>query len=357
MLTFIRWLLIVLAVIVVLGAAALVTGTLVALDWSRTHSNAVVELPKVPGTVTDGIVQIAVGEQVFRARVAGLGNHGSPVLLLHGFPETSAMWSPLLDALAAAGHRAVAFDQRGYSPLARPENLDDYRISHLLEDVHGVADALGWDTFHLIGHDWGSGVGWTAAMQTPDRLLSWTSLSIPHSVAFADALANDAEQQRRSRYFYLFRTPWLPEMLFAFNDFALMKQMYAPMSEAQKSEYIAVFSEPGAMTAALNWYRAMDESPGAPTFSARIEVPTLFIWGNQDVAVSRAAVDGQRRYFDGPFAEHELDAGHWLMEEVPDRIVPLVLEHLATVDAPPIPDINPEFTIDTEASNDETPPQ
>ncbi len=356
MLRFLRWLFIALAIAIVLGLAALITGTLVALDWSRTYTHRVVELPKAPAT-SDGIVNIAVGDQAFRARVAGMGNAGSPVLLLHGFPETSAMWIPLLDALAAAGHRAVAFDQRGYSPLARPANVDDYGIQYLLSDLLGVADALGWDTFHLVGHDWGAAVGWAAAMQAPDRLRSWTSLSIPHVVAFADALANDAEQQRRSRYFYVFRTPWLPEMLFAFNDFALLKQLYAPMSDAQKEEYLAVFSEPGAMTAALNWYRAMDDSPGAPTFSARIATPTLFIWGNQDPAVSRGAVAGQRKYFDGPLAEYELDAGHWLMEEVPDNVIPLVLEHVAAADAPPVPDINPDVSISSEPTDDEAPGQ
>jgi pimeloyl-ACP methyl ester carboxylesterase len=351
MVKFIRRLALLLAAVAVLAIVVLVVGGLVSLDWSRHHTNATLNLPRLDPTTHDGIVLIGTGEIEFRARVAGLGNPGTPVLLLHGFPETSAMWQPLLDALARAGHRAVAFDQRGYSPLARPDAVADYALPNLVGDVLAVADQLGWDEFHLIGHDWGAAVGWTTVMQSR-RVLSWTALSIPHTVAFGEALQKDPEQQRRSRYFLLFRTPWLPELLFAFNDFSLLKAMYAPMPAAQRDEYVAVLSEPGAMTAALNWYRAMNVANSGPTFSARIAAPTLFIWGNQDVAVSRAAVEGQRQYFDGPFEEYELDAGHWLMEEVPELVIPRVVRHIATADgerpaAPPA--IAPEVDVGTPA--------
>ncbi len=350
MLKFIRRLAILLAIVAAAAILLLVVGSLSSLDWSREHGHASIALPPLSESTTDGIVRIDVGGgREFRARVAGLANTGTPVLLLHGFPETSAMWTPLLDALARDGHRAVAFDQRGYSPMARPDAVEDYAVWNLVADVLAVADRLGWDEFHLVGHDWGAAVGWATVMQSR-RVLSWTALSIPHTAAFGAALAEDPEQQRRSRYFLLFRTPWLPEMLFAFNDHSLLREMYAPMSDAQEKEYVAVLSEPGAMTAALNWYRAMDASRVGPTFSARISTPTLFIWGKEDAAVSRAAVAGQRQYFDGPFEEFELNAGHWLMEEVPELVIPRVIRHLRQVDGVPsteAPEIDPQITIDT----------
>ncbi|NJN51204.1 MAG: alpha/beta fold hydrolase [Gammaproteobacteria bacterium] len=353
MLRFIRFLAILLVGLALIAVTVLGVGTLVSLDWSRKYSHALLELPALADAPPAGIVRIDVGEMEFRARVAGLENTGTPVLLLHGFPETSAMWIPLIDALAATGHRVAAFDQRGYSPLARPDEVADYEMPKLVDDVLAMADALGWDRFHLVGHDWGSAVGWTTVMQSR-RVISWTSLSIPHTAAFGAALANDPEQQRRSRYFMLFRTPWLPEMLFGFNDFSLLKEMYGPMSAEQVSEYVAMLSEPGALTAALNWYRAMNAAPGGATFSARIAAPTLFIWGNQDMAVSRVAVDSQRQYFDGPYAEIELDAGHWLIEEAPQQVIPAIVSHIDAVDAPasPAPAIEPQIEPQTEPQSE-----
>ena len=131
----------------------------------------------------------------------------------------------------------------------------------------------------------------------------------------------------------LFRTPWLPEALFTFNNLALMNDaMYRDMSDVQRAEYDAVFAEPGALTAALNWYRA----PAAFVVgraAPKVKLPILFIWGNQDPAVSRAAVDAQSQYIDGEFEYHELDAGHWLMEEATDTVDALILSFLRATDA------------------------
>jgi pimeloyl-ACP methyl ester carboxylesterase len=277
---------------------------------------------------------LAANGFVFTADLAG-PRDGALVLLLHGFPQTRHAWRAELRALAAAGYRACAPDQRGYSAGARPAGVDAYRTDHLVADALALADALGAERFHLVGHDWGAAVGWATTLAASDRVISWTALSIPHPAAFVSALANDPDQQRRSRYFMLFRTPWLPELLFSFNRFALLKQMYASMPDAERDEYLRVFAEPGALTAALNWYRAMDV--GAATrapLGGNFDVvrPVLFIWGNRDVAVSRAAVEGQRPFMKGPFQEFELDASHWLMEEAADQVTPKVLAHLAAAE-------------------------
>jgi pimeloyl-ACP methyl ester carboxylesterase len=266
----------------------------------------------------------------FRARIAG--SHGDGVILLHGFPVTSAMYEPLLAAAAEGGYRVVAFDQRGYSPGARPAGSEHYAVGDLVGDVLAVADAVGFERFHLVGHDWGSAVGWSLVLAEPERVLSWTALSIPHPEAFRAALNSDPDQQRRSRYFRLFATPWLPEVLFTFNGLALLKSaVYAPMLGSQRDEYLRVFSEPGALTAALDWYRALsrssEQNSAAP---AAVATPTLFVWGNQDPAVGRVAVAAQRGYMRGPFREIELDAGHWLLEENGPRVIDAVIAHWAS---------------------------
>jgi len=326
-----RRIIIALIALAFVATVVLVASSLASYDWKRTFAAESLALPRL-GQANAGIVRIAAGGNEFRARIVDLDQPGAPVLMLHGLPETSAMWTPLLDACRAAGRPAVAFDQRGYSALARPTDRDSYAVDDLVGDVLAVADALGWKRFHLVGHDWGAAVGWVATMAASDRVISWTALSIPHPAAFGAALANDPDQQRRSRYFLLFRTPWLPELLFSFNRFALLNELYGPMPTAEKDEYLRAFAEPGALTAALNWYRAMD-TRAAPRGNLDVGRPVLFIWGNRDMAVSRAAVDGQRAYIKGPFQEYELDASHWLMEEVPDQVTPRVLAHLAAADA------------------------
>jgi len=303
-------------------------GATTSLDRNLSHSAATTSLPTFPDQ-SDGLVLVNTGNQIFRARVAGFGGERGNVILLHGFPETSMMWIPLIEAVAQAGYQVVAFDQRGYSPGARPEETTAYTIEVLAQDVLDVADVVGFETFHIVGHDWGSVVGWNLVLTEAVRLKTWTSLSIPHIASFGAAIAEDADQQQRSSYMILFRMPWLPEQLFAFNDFDLMRTvMYAEHGDAQVEEYLRVFSEPGALTGALNWYRAA--AFDAPVPDLNVKLPYLFIWGNQDPAVGRAAVDGQQQYISGAFSELELDAGHWLMETHAELVIPAVLSHFAT---------------------------
>ncbi len=327
-----RALILLLIVIVVVAVAVLAGGSLLSLDWTHRHRAETALLPLLDANTRHGLVRIAANGFEFRARVAGLHNAGPGVILLHGFPETSLMWKPLIELLADQGYRVVAFDQRGYSPGARPKDVAGYALPKLVEDVFAVAQATGMRHFHLVGHDWGAGVGWAAVMSRPEQLRSYTSLSIPHISAFADALANDADQRRRSRYMLFFRLPLLPEAVFTFNHLALMDDaLYGDMTAAQRAEYHAVFSEPGALTAALNWYRAPD-APSVET-APKVRLPVLFIWGNQDPAVGRYAVESQRNFIEGPFDYHELNAGHWLMEEATDDVDSTVLEFLRSVDA------------------------
>ncbi len=310
-----------------LGAAA-------SLDYDRSYTATVAELPAFSAAESAGseirLSRIAIGEMEFRARVAGFGGQQGNVILLHGFPETSAMWSPLIKLLANAGYQVVAFDQRGYSPGARPESIADYSMDKLTADVFDIADAVGFDDFHLIGHDWGSGVGWVIVLEESPRVITWTSLSIPHIMAYGEAIASDPDQQDRSSYILFFVTPWIPETIFTFNDLNLLRTVIYPEHAPDvRDEYLALFREPGALSAALNWYRAAGTvGTDDAELDPMVEIPVLFIWGNEDQVIGATALEVQRDYFSAPFTEIELDAGHWLMESQANTIGPAVLHHL-----------------------------
>jgi pimeloyl-ACP methyl ester carboxylesterase len=335
----IKWTFLAVVGLVFLLVVVVFIGSKAPLDDDYTHTREVESLRLYTGqpmaSSATGIVRIAANGYQFRARVAGFESVPAAdkpaVILLHGFPVSSAMWLRLIGPLVESGYRVVAFDQRGYSPGARPTELRDYRIDELSSDVVAVADALGVETFHLIGHDWGAAVGWSTVMQYPQRIESWTALSIAHPMAFSEALANDPDQQSRSGYFALFVTPWLPEALFSFNNFQMLGAAYSGMLDEQKSEYVRLFSEPGALTAALNWYRAMTmRHQGAEQSSPEVSIPTLFMWGNDDPTAGRLAVDMQKQYMTGPYQKVELDAGHWLLTDQPRAVVRAVIDHLGT---------------------------
>lgn len=334
-----KWLLI--AAVVALAGVALVleVGSRMSLDDNYTYTKETRSLPEFSQQAQDGLVRIAAGAYEFRARVAGFNDPdsaGKPaVILLHGFPVTSAMWNALITPLAEAGYRVIAFDQRGYSPDARPSGSSNYAVDKLVDDVVAVADAAGIEQFHLVGHDWGAVIGWGTVITYPERVLSWSALSIAHPAAFTEALQNDPDQQARSRYFMFFAMPWLPETLFSYDNFKLLKFAYTSMPADARSEYLQMFAEPGALTGALNWYRAMagGEDNGSG-LAVEVAIPTLFIWGNNDVAVARAGIDAQAQYMVGPYEVIEMDAGHWLIEADTKLVLDSLLRHIRFFSAP-----------------------
>ena len=297
-----------------------------ALDRDLSHTRETAELALFPQK-REGLVRISARGMEFRARVEGLAS-GRPVLmLLHGFPETSIMWAPLMAAAEEAGMAAVALDQRGYSPGARPGAIEDYRMPALVGDVFAVADALGIEQFHVVGHDWGAVVAWSTAMVGDARVLSVSALSIPHTAAFLEALMDDPEQQERSGYMAVLRTPFLAEYLLGTMDMGLLRAMHEPNKGEALDEYLRVLSEPGAMTAALNWYRAsgLSTAQGAQD-SPMIRIPALFIGGTLDGAVAPSGIKAQANYMAGPFESHMREAGHWLMSEDTEFVVNTILD-------------------------------
>ena len=268
--------------------------------------------------------QLSVGEYTYDVRRAGDGD--DLVILLHGFPETSHMWLPLLEQLAANGYTAIAPDLKGYSPGARPEGAEHYAHATMAADILAMADALGQERFHLVGHDHGAGLGWFMAGRHADRLTSWSALSVPHIDAFAQAIAGNAEQRERSQYMTFFRQVGTAEAALSANDFAALRNIWSASAPEQVEEYVRVLKQPGALTGALNWYRGgltVDRQP-----VGRISVPTLLIWGNQDQAIGRPGVTATPPLMDGPYRLVELDVGHWLIQEAEADVLRETLAHL-----------------------------
>ncbi|HET7722084.1 MAG TPA: alpha/beta hydrolase [Acidimicrobiales bacterium] len=266
---------------------------------------------------------IDAGGLTFDALVAG-PDAGEVVLLLHGFPQSASMWRPQLEALAGAGYRAVAFDQRGYSPGARPAQVEQYKIGHLVDDALAVA---GPEPFHVVGHDFGAVVAWHLAAKLPERIRTLTALSVPHPLAFATALASPASDQRsKSSYIGFFRMDDVAEEVLLGGGLEVMLAESAYPGDID--ERVAAMSEPGALTGALNWYRAIDFDLVRGVHG--ITVPTLYVWSTGDVALAREGAEATRRHVDGPYRFEVLQGvSHWIPEEVPEELNRLLLEHLS----------------------------
>lgn len=302
---------------------------LTSLDWSRSHTARVNALPELSHIDDRGEYRLRANGLEFLVRVAGMQNEGEPIILLHGFPESSIVWQSILDSAAENGHRALAFDQRGYSPNARPEGVKNYEIQHLVKDVISVADQVGFDTFHLVGHDWGSGVGWKTVMEHPQRIHTWTAMSIPHIGAFFDGLLNDPEQQKRSDYMNKLRKPVLPELFIQVFKKRIFRGLEGRWHPHEIAEYIAIHSEHGASTGPLNWYRAMDyhNMNLQRSLDKKVNRPTLFIYGKHDPVVSSYVVEKQAEYMDAPLESIKMDIGHSVVQEGGEEVINAILDH------------------------------
>ena len=251
------------------------------------------------------------------------------VVLLHGYPQSSASWRSVVPGLVAAGYRALAPDQRGYSPRARPVGRRAYVMTELVADVLALADQAGVERFHLVGHDWGGAVAWALGTDHPDRLRTLTVLSTPHPGAFLRSAVTSG-QALRSWYMGLFQIPRLPEWLTLVGDgrVALSSMRRTGLSEDRAREYLERMREPGALTGALNWYRAIPLETAGIREAPPVTVPTLYVWSTGDVALGRKAAELTARHVSAPYRLEILDGvSHWIPEEAPDAVVRLVLDH------------------------------
>lgn len=268
--------------------------------------------------------QITRDELVFNVSEAGPPD-GRPVLLLHGFPQHSDSWGALVPLLTEAGYRTLAMDQRGYSPGARPLNRSSYRIRELVADAAAVIDHYGGPV-HLVGHDWGAAVAWALTAAHPDKVRSLTAVSVPHPGAFLRAMVTST-QGLKSWYMYFFQLPVLPERLLHRHLARVLIRSGQSAPHARRDA--AGFASRDALTAALNWYRAM------PLLDPRkanepVRRPTLFVWSDGDLAIDRAGAERTGRYVQAPYQFETLrGVSHWIPDEAPAELAAVLLPHLS----------------------------
>ncbi|HET6311361.1 MAG TPA: alpha/beta hydrolase [Candidatus Nitrosotalea sp.] len=266
----------------------------------------------------------------FRAMVDGPAD-GDMFILLHGFPEGAESWTKQVDALAKAGCLAVAPDLRGYGLSDAPEGVDNYAIDHLVADVAAIIKSFGRRQAHVAGHDWGSLVAWFFAGRHPEMAKTLTALSVAHPAALAEASRVDEEQREKSRYVALFLIEGKAEHVLADEDYKRLRAMFAlgPNPDAVPRAIVEHFtrslSRPGRLTAGLNYYRANLGRGGgawaALTQELKITTPTTLLWGDEDPALGRRAVEATAQHVEGPFRLEVLQgAGHWLQFERPDEV-------------------------------------
>jgi len=245
---------------------------------------------------------------------------GEPVVLLHGFPQDASCWDGVAARLHEHGYRTLAPDLRGYSPGARPRGRRAYRMGECVLDVVALLDDQRIERAHVVGHDWGSALAWAVAGLHPDRVRSLSAISVPHPSAFLAAMPRG--QALRSWYMLAAQLPVLPELRLRSRLRADLVASGLPAGDADR--YAARMGEPGAATAALNWYRALPWSTPLPA----CPVPTTYLWGRRDRFLGRAGALGTGRWVTGPYQFVELDGGHWLPQTHPDPVAEYVRERI-----------------------------
>jgi pimeloyl-ACP methyl ester carboxylesterase len=267
-----------------------------------------------------------VGDLAFDAVAVGPSD-GRLVLLLHGFPQTSWSWRHVWPALADAGCRVVAPDQRGYSPGASPDGVEAYRTPQLVADVVGVLDALGAEQADVVGHDWGAAVAWQLAGRHPARVRTLTAVSVPHPAAFVEALRTDPDQRQRSLYMRDFGRPGYERTLLA-DDAAGLRAVLDGGAGVDVDHVVERVGTPEVLRRCLDWYAAqsLEDALGLGPVTA----PTLHVWSDGDRALGAAGAQATGRHVQGPYRFEVLrEISHWVPEQAPDRLAALVLEHLA----------------------------
>lgn len=261
----------------------------------------------------------------FHAIVAGPEN-GSLVVLLHGFPENWTAWRHSFKPLVNAGYRVIAPDQRGYNLSDKPPGVHNYRLAALAADVRELIRMSGQDTAIVVGHDWGGSVAWQLAQDHPEVVEKLIVMNSPHPAAFAREIRANPAQQRRSWYMLFFQLPWLPELLLGQSPLETA-QRFCRLGAVNQNGYssydlhflAASLSQPGALTAMLNYYRAAFRYRSTD-LTRTIHAPTLLIWSEDDAALGKSLTYGVTQWVPDVKIHYVPNCGHWVQNEAPDEV-------------------------------------
>jgi pimeloyl-ACP methyl ester carboxylesterase len=291
------------------------------------------------------MVQLIEQETHLAHRYADLGDvrlhfveagHGPLVILLHGFPEFWYSWRHQIPALAAAGYHVIAPDMRGYNRSDKPHGVRAYRGEVLARDVARLIENVGAERAAVAGHDWGGGVAWQFAMRYPERLSRLLILNAPHPARFVAGLRS-WRQLRKSWYMFFFQLPWLPEASLRAGRFAALRRLLrtqpvrsGAFSPSDIERYVAAAARPGALTASINYYRALFRQNPAQALGSmrRIDAPTLVIWGERDPSLGSELAEPARSWVPNVRVERLPDASHWVQVDRPERTSQLMLDFL-----------------------------
>ena len=253
---------------------------------------------------------------------------GDPVFLLHGFPDAWFGWEAQIRAPGEAGCRVIAPDQRGYNLSDKPLGVSHYTMDTLVLDILGLADTLGYQRFHLAGHDFGAMVSWNMARFFDAHLISLAISNVPYPAVMRDYMLTHPSQMLKSWYALFFQIPRVPERTVRLNNWqTLISAMPGDLTEAERDCYREAWSQPGAMTGMINWYRALLRQGRGTRSTSQIQVPTLILWGQQDPHISYEMAPLSADFCqNGRLVTFE-DATHWVLHDKPGEISKLLIEH------------------------------
>ena len=307
----------------VFRANNLLISTLVYLVRVRVKLNLSESIPEMEIKTTT----LSIGDLVFGLDHCGSGRRLA--LCLHGFPESNFSWRYQLPLLASMGYKAWAPNLRGYGDSSRPLKVCDYAVDRLLEDIEGFIELSGCDDITLISHDWGGALAWIFALRQTRPLKKLVVMNCPYPTAFK--LGMNFRQYLKSWYMYFFQIPQIPELLLGrnkampirriFEKTSVNKDMFPPeVTEV----YRANASRPGALSAMINYYRALFRFPPKLPINERssknITVPTLLIWGEQDLALSKHLADATDAYVDNLTIQFIPEGSHWIQQDCPEEV-------------------------------------
>lgn len=252
---------------------------------------------------------------------------GPAVLFLHGFPDSSYVWRHQVPAVVGAGFRAIAPDLRGFGASDKPQDVKAYGLMSIVKDAVGLLDALGIQKAHVVCHDYGAAVGWLLASLHPARMQKLVPLSVGSPPSFSAA---DMAQREKSWYMLLFQFKDVAEQIIARDDWRFLREFARHHPETEK--WIADLSKPGALTAALNWYRANATAErlfSAPPPLPLVKAPVMGLWSSEDAYLMEPQMTGSAAFVDGPWRYERIEgASHWLQLDQPERVNKLLLDFL-----------------------------